>query len=279
MVQDLSQFDSAPWRSVDPKEFGDTAPVPTMLSREEQQLYAWLTSRWTQDIGAVVDLGCFVGGSTARLASGHAKAGKRSWIHAYDHFKADERVKAALLYRQGIPEFEGDDTYWLARDLLAAWDDHVTLHRGDIRDKTWESGPIELLVIDAAKSDDSIDHIAETFFPHLVPGQSLVIQQDYYHWRLPWIPAQMQRMRNWFKPVAYCPNDTVIFLNTRQIDEDALAAGNIGQLSDAEIIASLKRTNWRGIPWHKAYRIRKMIRVLAANPGVRVGHEMVDLKT
>lgn len=277
MIRDHSEFDAAPWQSVDPEKFGDAEIVPTMLSREEQQLYYWLTSTWTQDIGCIVDLGCFVGGSTARLAVGQAETSKQNWIHAYDHFQADERAKAAFLYRNGIPEFKGESTYWLARELLTTWDDHVTLHRGDIRDKTWDSGNIELLVIDAAKSDDSIDHIAETFFPHLIPGQSLVIQQDYYHWRLPWIPAQMQRMNNWFKPVAYCPNDTVVFLNTKQIDTRALAAGNISKLSDAEIIASLKRTNWRGIPWHKAYRIRKMIRVLAANPGVRVGHEMKPL--
>ncbi|WP_371170940.1 hypothetical protein [Aliiroseovarius sp. 2305UL8-7] len=245
-----------------------------MLALEEQKLYYWLTSHWADDVGAVVDLGCFVGGSTARLAAGHARACHKSWIHAYDRFLANERTKEAYLYRNGIAEFDGADTYWLARDLLHPWDDHITLHRGDIRHKAWDGDPIELLILDAAKSDERIDNIAETFFPHLIPGKSLVIQQDYYHWKLPWIPAQMQRMHRWFKPIAYCPDDTVIFLNTRQVDDQALAIGNIGKLTDAELLASLRRSNWRGVPWHKSRRIRKMIKVLIANPGVRIGHMM-----
>ncbi|WP_191287656.1 class I SAM-dependent methyltransferase [Aliiroseovarius zhejiangensis] len=276
MVRDVSDFKAAPWRDIDRVEMEHAMSVPTMLSKREQKLYYWLTSHWTQDIGAVVDLGCFVGGSTARLADGHVDAGKRHWIHAYDRFKADDRTKAQELYRKGIPPFDGTDIYWLARDLLEPWEDRVTLHRGDILTKTWDGSPIELLVMDAAKSTETTDGIAERFFPYLIPGQSLVVQQDYFHWRLPWIPVQMHLMQDWFRPVAFCPDDTVIFQNIRQIDEAALTAGKVSRLDDGALLDHLTEVQPLARSWRKKQRIYRMKRAIRANPGVRTGYRMVD---
>ncbi|MCK8485468.1 class I SAM-dependent methyltransferase [Aliiroseovarius sp. S2029] len=276
MVRDVSDFKAAPWRNIDRVEMEHAMSVPTMLSKREQKLYYWLTSHWTQDIGAVVDLGCFVGGSTARLADGHVDAGKRHWIHAYDRFKADDRTKAQELYRKGIPPFDGTDIYWLARDLLEPWEDRVTLHRGDILTKTWDGSPIELLVMDAAKSTETADGIAERFFPYLIPGQSLVVQQDYFHWRLPWIPVQMHLMQDWFRPVAFCPDDTVIFQNIRQINEAALTAGKVSGLDDDALHDHLTEVQPLARSWRKKQRIYRMKRAIRANPGVRTGYRMVD---
>ncbi|MCK8465546.1 hypothetical protein MUY35_16925 [Aliiroseovarius sp. S1339] len=275
-MRDTSEFSDAPWRTIGWDRLQQARSVPTMLAGAEQKLYYWLTSNWTQDIGAVVDLGCFVGGSTARLAEGHLAAGKRNWIHAYDRFKADERTKKTELYRKGIAAFKGTDTYWLAREFLEPWDDCITLHRGDIMSKSWDGDPIELLIMDAAKSADTTDGIAERFFPHLIPGQSLVVQQDYFYWRLPWIPVQMHRMSDWFKPVAFCPDDTVIFLNTRQIDDEALATGRVGALDDSALLENLTEVLPLARSWRRRRRIHRMMRAVEGNPGVRTGHRMKD---
>ncbi|WP_289044132.1 hypothetical protein [uncultured Aliiroseovarius sp.] len=276
MIRDTSEFNSAPWRKIGWDRLRQVRSVPTMLAGAEQKLYYWLTSEWTRDIGAVVDLGCFVGGSTARLAAGHQSAGKRSWIHAYDRFKADERTKKNELYRKGIATFKGENTYWLTRDLLEPWDERISLHRGDIMDKRWDGGPIELLILDAAKSADTTDGIAERFFSHLVPGQSLVVQQDYFHWRLPWIPVQMHLLSDWFQPVAFCPDDTVVFLNTRQIDDTALTAGRVGGLDDDALLRHLTEVQPLARSWRQRRRIYRMKRTVEANPGVRTGHLMND---
>lgn len=276
MIRDTSEFKAAPWRAINRAEMEQALSVPTMLAQREQKLYYWLTSHWTQDIGAVVDLGCFVGGSTARLADGHIDAGKIHWVHAYDRFKADERTKTHELYRKGIAPFEGVDIYWLARDLLEPWEDRVTLHRGDIMTKTWDGSPIELLVMDAAKSTETTDGIAERFFPHLIPGQSLVVQQDYFHWRLPWIPVQMQLMKDWFRPVAFCPDDTVIFQNIRKVDDEALEVGRVSNLDDNAFVDCLTEVQPLARSWRKKQRIYRMKRAIKANPGVRTGHRMMD---
>ncbi len=275
----IEQFlQCAPWHSVPDTRLHPMQSVPTMLSPDEQRLYYWLTAHWTRDRGEVVELGSYVGGSTARLAAGLHDTKKLARVFAFDHFRTDERTKSQVLYRQGIKPFEGEDILPLSKALLSKWQERIVWRPGPIEQSVWEGGPIELLVMDASKKDMHMDRMAEIFFPHLIPGKSLLVQQDFYHWRLPWITAQMQRMRRWFKPLAYCPNDTVVFLNTRQIDDEALAAGRISPLSDQEIAVALRRMNGRGIPWHKAFRIRKMIRVMQANPGVRTGWKMKDVE-
>lgn len=276
MTRHTDELTQTPWQLICEAELEQTSGVPTMLSPDEQRLYYWLTAHWTEDIGAVVDLGCFAGGSTARLAAGHMAAGKRQWIHAYDRFKADQRTKEAELYRKGILDFKGHDIYLLTRDLLEPWEDVVTLHRGDIMEKTWNDDPIELLIIDAAKSTQAADGIAERFFPSLIAGKSLLIHQDYFHWRLPWLPVQMQRMADWFRPVTYCPNGTMVFQNIRPVDDEALAAGRLDNLTDEELLDSLTQVAPMAQPWHRQRIIAKMKRTVQANPGIRRAYSLRD---
>lgn len=68
-----------------------------MLCREEQRLYHWIIAYCATGAGAVVELGCFSGGSTARLAGG-----------------------------------TGGDILPLASKLLQPWFDHIELHPGPL---------------------------------------------------------------------------------------------------------------------------------------------------
>jgi len=254
------------WQAV-AQDQGAAAGVPTMLSREEQALYLMLGATATATgAGAIVDLGCFAGGSTARLAEGARRAGSSAPIHAFDRFTADERAKAGILYRQGIPPFEGADIFPLARRLLAPWAPAITFHRGEIDRLGWDGGPIGLLVMDASKSDATMDRMAETFFPHLIPGRSLVVQQDYLHWSQPWVPAQMERLAGAFAPLAFVPRDTVVFRCTARPD---MAAGRTEGLSDAALLAALSAAAHRLAPLGIAGRLEETAAALRANPGKR----------
>ncbi|WP_424940986.1 hypothetical protein [Aliiroseovarius sp. S253] len=229
-MNDPAVFKDSPWKALDPALLAQAANVPTMLAPEEQQFYAWATSEWMQDKGAVVDLGCFAGGSTARLAAGHQHAGHTGLIHAYDRFGANEEVKTHILYKQGIAPFEGNNILELAIDLLTPWTERISLHPGQIEDQSWEEGPIEILVMDASKTVQTMDAMTRTFFPSLIPGRSLVVQQDYLFWRQPWIAIQMELLADYFVPVAHVPNNTMVFLNTKQIDGTALEHAAVGPI-------------------------------------------------
>jgi hypothetical protein len=258
-----------PWVRLLERALGPARDVPTMLSPEEQKLYYWLAAFWAEGAGAIVDLGCFAGGSTARLAEGARVARHGAGLHAFDRFTADEAVKQAILYRQGVKRFDGEDILPLARSLLAPWGDAVTFHRGEIDRMGWDGGPIELLVMDASKAAETGDAMAATFFPHLIAGRSLVVSQDYLHWSQPWVPGQMEALAECFRPVAHAPRDTVVFLCERVPDAAALNAARMAGLDDAALDAHLAAAGARVAPWGLTPRLEEMRAALAANPGKR----------
>jgi hypothetical protein len=48
---------------------------------------------------------------------------------------------------------------------------------------TWSEGPIEILFIDSAKTWDLVNAVLKGFGPHLVPGKSRIVLQDFH---FPW---------------------------------------------------------------------------------------------
>jgi len=279
------------------------ARVPTMLSGPERQLYRWLGRAWATGAGAIVDLGCFAGGSTARLAAGAAQAGHGARLHAYDRFTADSATRARVLPApppdpvadpapdpvadpapdpapDPVPDPSVDrDILPLARAFLAPWAGQVRLHRGEIAALGWAGvpgggGPIELLVVDAAKTAASADAIAAAFFPALISGASLVVQQDALHWRQPWIAAQMARLGPAFRPVAHVERDTIVWLCVQAPDAPALRGACVAGPGDAALDAALARAGRDLAGIAPPARLAALRAALAANPGVRAAHAM-----
>lgn len=263
-------FATAPWAALPPDALAPAAHVPTMLSPEEQRLYVWLTSHWARDAGAVVDLGCFAGGSTARLAAGQNAAGLSAPIHAYDRFTADERVKKKVLYPAGVAPFAGHDILPLARRLLAPWDGRIAFHPGEIEDNGWPGEPIEILALDACKSTAATDAIAAAFFPYLIPGRSIVVHQDFLQWNQPWLAAQMELLAEHFTPLAHVAPSSMVYLCDSPPDADALAAARTDMLSDGQLLTLVGCARERLAGLAPEAPFARMAAGLAANPGERV---------
>lgn len=259
-AQALAAWCTTGWRN---RHADDTLSVPTMLSEEEQRLYTWLGQN---ALGTVVELGCFAGGSTARLADGTRACAKPPAIHAFDRFTADDNVKHRFLYPAGVAPFAGKDILDLAERLLAPWP-NITLHKGEIDRQTWTEGPIDILVLDASKKAETMDRMAEIFFPHLIPGQSLLVQQDYLHWKQPWVPVQMEVMAASVEPLGHVPSDTMVFRW-----KGAKALPKISTLDDGAMLRHLDAAARRLAPWGIEDALRRTAEGLRANPGKRHAH-------
>ncbi|MEI4471304.1 hypothetical protein [Frigidibacter sp. MR17.24] len=267
-------FARRPWRD-SPAPPAAALAVPTMLTDEEGRFYRWLTEHWLArrfpEGGEVVDLGCFVGGSTARLAAGHAAAGRPGLIHAYDFFTVSEGLKRQMLYPRGIARFKGEDMLSLSRRLLAPWEDRVTFHRGDLMRRRWPADePVAALVIDAAKSVALADHIAAQFFPALQPGRSIVVQQDFLHRAQPWLPAQMELLADHFQPLVFLPDASVSYLCLSVPGPAALAAARLEGRDDAALIALVRAAARRLDGLCPAERFERQVESLVSAPGTRV---------
>lgn len=267
-----NKFAQAPWRKIADPQLAVAAQVPTMLRREECQLYYWLAKN-TLGNGATIDLGTFAGGSTAHLAAGLAASGAPHHLHGYDRFTANQEARALYLSPNGVPLTNQDDILPLAQKFLAPWAQNITLHRGEIANLIWDGGPVELLVVDAAKSTHLADHIAAQFYPELIPGVSLVVHQDFLHKQQPWLAAQMVRLAEYFTPLGLVARDCVVFACTKAVDADALADAATVGMDDDKLLSQLRKAAkiYDFIP---KTRFKALIEKLRANPGARVAWQL-----
>lgn len=269
----VAEFAARPWTGVTRADLAAAARVPTMLTAEEALLYHWLGRRVAGD-GAVVDLGAYAGGSAARLLSGLAAAGRGNPVHSYDRFRSSRAFWARYMPDEPLPEADDADLLPVVRRNLAPWGDQVVLHVGDIGEKRWEGGPLEVLSVDAAKGSAMADHIAAEFFPALVPGRGVLVQQDYLMSVQPWLCAQMVGLRDQFLPLAFVPKVGMVFLCIAQVTSDALTAGRVNDLTDGRLMQRVREA----ASWHEAMVPRAVFKAMLdqikAHPGVRLGWQM-----
>lgn len=174
---------------------------PTMLHGAELQLLKWL-ARSRHDGGALIDLGCWMGGSTAALVQGLREnprpAVSATRVHTYDHFvwhPAYERYDLGFSCRVG-DSFEAH-----FRETAGPWLDRVHLHAGDIVRACAPQPPIDVLFVDLMKDAAASSAVVGQFLPHVLPGRTLVIHQDFKHEWTYWIHLVMFRLRHCFAPV------------------------------------------------------------------------------
>ena len=182
-----------------------TRLFPAMLSDGDRAVYFHSGRHWAGE-GEIVDIGCFVGGSTQALLDGLASnaqyADRISQIRVFDSFQIDTaHVRDWIERHYEVPT--GDETgfrryfdvNFVGREAL------IDVHEGDIafaeyRQKT----PIAFLGIGGCTSPAKIDNVVRQFFPYLIPGHSLVVHQDYVHAFHPYIHVSMELLNDCFEP-------------------------------------------------------------------------------
>lgn len=185
---------------------------PTMLAHDERRLLHWLARDVWEGWGEIVDAGCFLGGSTAALASGlrartppPEPTGPLPPMRTYDLFVADESAIASRHLDRWSQIALGDSFRPAFEELLADLADFTSVREGDIAAEEWDGGPIEILFLDLLKTREINDAVLARFLPSLVAGRSVIVQQDYVHGLLPWIHLTMELLGDCVEHVADVP--------------------------------------------------------------------------
>ncbi len=280
----LSFFETRPWDAFTAADLGPAAKIPTMLQFEEQAYYVALTRDWATGAGAIVDLGSFAGGSAACLAEGVAQAGRDQVVHGYDKFEVGDFEVFRKRYRQycnnppasestheapPLPGPFGTDLLPIAERFLEPWGTGIALYKGQIEEIGWHQGAIEILVMDASKTAATMDQMSALFFPQLIPGRSVVVQQDFLWWQQPWIAVQMAVLAEYFEPVAHVHRDSVSFLYKKELPADLIASLHVAEMGDGEMIAHLRAMKQAVKPLRIDRAMRQLIASVKANPGQR----------
>ena len=222
-----------------------SARVPTMLMPDELRLLHYLAEERYTGEGAIVDAGCFLGGSTLALADGLRRnlrrrgAVEEKLIHSYDRFEIEEWTVGSF-FPDGARA--GESFRPLFDRNVEPYAGLVEVHPGDVRLWPWEGGPVEILFIDLAKHWTVCDWVTWQFFPHLIPGKSVVIQQDYlYHHWVAWIHVTMEFYSDYFEYVCDTGVNSVAFLNTKRIPNEVLREKTVESLTTAEKVELMDR--------------------------------------
>lgn len=214
--------------------------LPGMTVPSERAYFKWHAQECFAGEGEAVDLGSWLGSTTAVLAMGleanPRPAVKRATLHAYDRFTweswMDDYAEALRYgpYSPGasfLPEFER---------VTRRWQERIRVHEGDLLEERWSGGPIELLLVDAMKSWPLAQHIVEHFYPALLPGQGFVIHQDFGHCFTPWIHLVSYRLRDALVMTQDVPrSETAVFRAARPVEISDPSAFRREAFDDQEV--------------------------------------------
>jgi hypothetical protein len=211
----------------------------TMLMETELKLLYVLARDHFRNEGHIIDAGCFLGGSTCALANGlldnprYRASPRKALIHSYDLFEV-EPWTIGIYFSEGTkPKACFEQDY---RRNITPFADLVDVRKGDIKDEPVFPDPIEILFIDIAKHYTTCDHVTRMFFPRLIPGQAIVVQQDYlWHDYTGWLPVTMEFFSDYFEIIGDTRINSVVFSYKKQIPERLLRRDIIASLSISEI--------------------------------------------
>lgn len=154
--------------------------IPSMLLRKEKKLLCYLTEIVFTGEGSIIDLGCFLGGSTSFLAQGLINSNKNAVINSFDLFELGKFERDFFFPKFNLKLPDDDNFEKMFLEYTKPYRNLINHNAGNILNYNYSLGNIELLFIDLMKSSQIYDHILKEFFPNLIPGKSLVILQDYY---------------------------------------------------------------------------------------------------
>ena len=230
----MDELKSEPWAEGEYKD--PAANVRGMITEGEKRLLHWLAANWYQGRGEIVDLGCFVGADAISFADGlrnnpHRDSfPERPLIHAYDAFPRDAKSEAdgSLI-----------DEYWRN---IAPYRDDILTYAGDVRGFAWPPArPIEILFNDISETAEINAFVIQEFFPRLIPGRSILIQQDYFD-DLYWVPLCMEKLARNFEPFVGPCGATRAYLFRAPISVQALkAASRISWEEDLDHIRNVAK--------------------------------------
>lgn len=127
---------------------------------------------------AIVEIGPFIGSSTAYLAIG---AGAKNQIHSYDLWLADPGYVKKARTQLGIDLKPGSDIYPIWCKNIKPWNTNIYPHKEDIAKAFWiPKLPIGLYVDDAGHDITHIDRMASEFMRYFIPGETIIIMMDYF---------------------------------------------------------------------------------------------------
>lgn len=217
-------------------------PIPAMTSDAERECYYRLAKEAAPQ-GTIIELGAWMGASTAYIAAGIRDSGVQSKALVFDKFQSKDghiRKVKEFYSSRGINKAPIGPCLLSFEQNLGGLLKYVEPRPGQIEDKirvNWAEDSISLLVTDAPKRVPAISAVLTALRKAMQVG-SIMAWQDFCHFPSYEIPACLYRLRDHIEFVeAVVPGTTLVFRVKSQweADEVSLEALSLDRWSAGEI--------------------------------------------
>ncbi|HEX8734011.1 MAG TPA: hypothetical protein VF721_01725 [Pyrinomonadaceae bacterium] len=213
-----------------------------MTSKTEQDYFARYGEKTYSGKGEIVDLGCWLGSTTIPLVKGLLKnpafTESNRKVYAYDLFIWFDWMNSSAAGTRLAGKYkEGDNFVEEFKERTKDFARHIEIRAGDLKEIGWTGAEIEFLLVDAMKNWDLANAIVRDFYPSLVPGESIILHQDFAHFFTPWIHLLQWTFRENFDFIDEVPkSQSVIFRYKNKIADELLNKNySFESFSDAEV--------------------------------------------
>lgn len=203
--------------------------VPSMMSVPERRFLYGLASNYYSGEGLIIDAGIFLGASTRCFGEGvrenqNLQAALAKWDRPVISFERGivTPTMPAFFKRNSLDVAlkPGDSFTDLVRANVQPVADVVDLRLGDIQETGKINEPIEILFLDVLKLPEINKFVVENYYSRLIPGRSIVIQQDYFYDLLPYVKTYQEYFASYFTYLGEI-GSTGVFLCKDKIPQEA----------------------------------------------------------
>jgi hypothetical protein len=203
--------------------------IPAMTTDAERECYYRLAKEGAGK-GAVVELGAWLGASSAYIAAGIRDSGVETKAHVYDQFQSKPghiRKVKEFYSKRNISKAPIGPCLLAFEQNLGGLVKFVEPHQGRIENLEWDDEPISVLVTDAPKRVGVISPMLTTLRKALRPG-SIMAWQDFCHFPSYEIPTCLYRIREHIEFVeAVVPGTTMVFRVKSQWSKDEVSLATL----------------------------------------------------
>lgn len=193
--------------------------IPAMSPPEVHNYIRDLGRAWTGQ-GCAMEVGCWLGATSAALLEGLVEAGYDKPFWAFDRWVANESEVRKAKDQKVKLKLKQDLMPVYAKNTLARYD-NVKMVKGNIPRslKTYPAGPIEICLFDAPKRNPAFMGATAHVIRHFIPGVTVFGLLDYYFY----VSRKRQRKGDWKKflaPVNFIENHPENFTMLREFPND-----------------------------------------------------------
>ena len=170
---------------------GSRAPFSQASIFERKFLHSLCKNVYSGD-GEIVELGVGGGGTAFPICLGVSEndrfAKKQERVHLFDWYELGPgRYASKVFFRSEVNAKLGDSFLPDVLENLSEFNGIFTVYNGDVAAVEFDIDEIEILHVDVAKTLVTFQSVFERFFSRLIPGQSIILHQDFASPSLSWI--------------------------------------------------------------------------------------------